>query len=86
MSIIVSTATPGGGALPEEAIESVAIEFSTAGASPDQLHQLFRSQEPPVIGRISNGKFLIDMKTILDHQIPTLSKVVRTVLDSLSER
>jgi L-seryl-tRNA(Ser) seleniumtransferase len=41
-------------------------------ASPHDVEKRLRNCPVPVIGRISRGNFLLDMRTILDADLPDL--------------
>ena len=62
--------TVGGGSLPGTSLPSrlVAIQYT----APDQLADLLRQEKMPVIGRIQDGRFLIDPRTILPEQVEML--------------
>lgn len=70
----------GGGSLPGVTVESVAIEVSKSGTSPDDLCYRLRMCEPPVITRISNDRVLIDLRTVLPEQDQTLAEKLIEVL------
>ena len=57
-------AEPGSGALPGETIPSVVISIGHKKLSPNRLDSLFRKSDPPVIGRINNDSFLLDLRCI----------------------
>jgi L-seryl-tRNA(Ser) seleniumtransferase len=63
-----STAQIGSGALPTEELPTVviAIEHKTLGAK--SVAQKFRAAQPPVIGRIKDDLFLLDLRTIFDPE------------------
>ena len=62
--------TVGGGSLPGTSLPSrlVAIQHEV----PDQLANQLRQEKTPVIGRIQDGRFLIDPRTILPEQVEML--------------
>ncbi|MEP0828656.1 MAG: L-seryl-tRNA(Sec) selenium transferase [bacterium] len=72
----------GGGSLPTVSLPSVALVFRS-GLSPQKLAQLFRTAEPPVIGRIADGNFLIDLKAIDDNDLKALTRIIKTILPQL---
>jgi L-seryl-tRNA(Ser) seleniumtransferase len=78
-SIEGSDAFAGGGSLPEERIASraVALEFRV-GAEAAAVR--LRSGDPPVIGRIKDGRLLLDMLTVSDREVPELAAALRRVL------
>jgi len=69
----------GGGALPEIPIKSVALSFNSK-LSPEKLAALFRGAHPPIIGRISDDRFMIDLKAIDENDIKVLTRIIKTFL------
>lgn len=66
----------GGGSLPGEELESVAISiFSSRIAAADMLERL-RSLTLPVIGRIEDNKLLLDMRTMTEEEIPLVAEII----------
>ena len=72
--------TPGGGSLPGKAIPSWGILLNLAGFSEDQLLSRLRQLNPAIIGRIQDGKALIDCRTILPHQIDSLQEGLKALI------
>lgn len=54
----------GGGSLPDVVIPSYGIAIQPRAISVEALEQRLRMLEVPVIGRIENGRFVLDMRTI----------------------
>ncbi len=73
--VIASLAYAGGGALPEQAIESRALALDPA-AGPDALASRLRRHRPAVVGRIADGKLLLDMLTVDDAEIDDLAAAI----------
>lgn len=69
----------GGGALPLLQIPSILIMIEAAGISSQKLEQHLRMQNVPVIGRINKGQFLLDLRTLLDDDVPFVIAALRTV-------
>jgi len=61
-----STAQIGSGALPTEELPSVAIRVEHSKLSANAVAQKFRAADPPIIGRIKDDRFLLDLRTIFD--------------------
>ncbi len=59
----VASAT-GGGTLPMARIPSVGLAVSLHDRSPDEFAARLRAQRPPVIGRIDEAAFIIDLRTV----------------------
>jgi L-seryl-tRNA(Ser) seleniumtransferase len=70
----------GGGSLPLERIETRALSVLPKSMTLNQLEEGLRMADTPVIGRIARDKFLIDVRTVFDHQLPVLAKMLRLAL------
>ncbi|MCL2760246.1 MAG: L-seryl-tRNA(Sec) selenium transferase [Desulfuromonadales bacterium] len=62
----------GGGAMPNAQIPTKLISVSINGKSAQEIEELLRKAETPVIGRISKGLFLLDVRTIRDEEFGLL--------------
>ena len=80
-SVIDSRSAIGGGSLPGETLESVALRIDCAalGASPDDVLAHLRSGENPIIGRIEEGQVLLDPRTVLPEEDEAVSHAVRSL-------
>lgn len=58
----------GGGSLPLERIKSASLLFKPINISTASLEKQLRLIETPIIGRIVNDYFLIDLRTVLDNE------------------
>ena len=70
----------GGGALPEAAIPSVGLVFSKE-YKVTGLIKYFRELDIPVIGRIENDRFILDLKAVDPSDLPMLTDAVREVIE-----
>ena len=61
-----STAQIGSGALPTEELPTVAISIEHPKLSANAVAKHFRAANPPIIGRIKDDRFLLDLRTIFD--------------------
>jgi L-seryl-tRNA(Ser) seleniumtransferase len=69
----------GGGALPLLDLEGPAVALH-AETDPIALMRALRNADPPVIGRIHDGRVLLDPRTMADDEIPAASEAVRHAL------
>ena len=74
-----SAAFAGGGSLPEERIASRALALQPRIGAEAAARRL-RSQRPAVIGRVSEGRLLLDMIAVADDELPDLAAALRAVL------
>jgi L-seryl-tRNA(Ser) seleniumtransferase len=82
VTIKKSQSTIGGGSLPGETLPTVVISVSSVesvDSSPDQQAKLFREQSPPIIGRIEDDKFVLDLRTVFPHQDETLISAIKNI-------
>ena len=73
LSRVVRTASKvGGGAMPDCTLPSWAVELEPASARLSEMERSFRMLALPIIGRIENDKYILDVRTIQDEEIPEL--------------
>ena len=70
----------GGGALPTAAPPSWAVGLSHPDEGPDQVEARLRGASPPVVARIEQDRLLLDVRTVPDEQLATLTAAVAGVL------
>ncbi len=75
-NLIECESTPGGGSMPGTSIPSWGILIKDSEEKEEQLLRELRGSQPPVIGRIIDGRVVIDCRTVLPHQIDSLKKVL----------
>jgi L-seryl-tRNA(Ser) seleniumtransferase len=75
----------GGGALPDREPESFGISITAPGRSADELDLAFRAGSPPIVGRIAEGRYLLDVRTLLSDDILIISAAARSVAAGMSE-
>ncbi|NBW64643.1 L-seryl-tRNA(Sec) selenium transferase, partial [bacterium] len=68
----------GGGAFPTARIPSIALALSAASAS--RVEARLREAPVPVVGRIANGRVLLDLRGILPDTEPLLLSAIASAL------
>ena len=66
VSLEDATSQIGSGALPTEEIPTRALAIVHAHRGADWIAARFRQADPPIIGRIKDDRFLLDMRTVFD--------------------
>jgi L-seryl-tRNA(Ser) seleniumtransferase len=66
LSLEDSTSQIGSGALPTEEIPTKVIAIHHNGIGAERIAQKFRSANPPILGRINEDRFLLDLRAIFD--------------------
>jgi L-seryl-tRNA(Ser) seleniumtransferase len=77
--IVKTSARVGGGALPLLELEGPAVEL-LAAAGPDQILASLRRGDPPVVGRIHDGRVLLDPRTLRNNELDVVAQAVRSAL------
>ena len=63
-----ATAEIGSGALPTTALPSKVIAIDHRALGADAIAARFRAARPAIVGRIHEGRFLLDLRGIFDAQ------------------
>lgn len=77
LELVETNSRVGGGAMPECNLPSWAVQLDPVNIKVSKLEKFFRQLEIPIIGRIENEKFLIDVRTIQDEEVLELSNLIR---------
>jgi L-seryl-tRNA(Ser) seleniumtransferase len=75
--VVKSTAKVGGGALPLLEIPGPAVALDARPAGADALAAALRAGDPPLIGRIQDGRLLLDPRTLTDEDADAAARVVQ---------
>jgi len=79
VSVEATKAYVGGGALPESNIPSVGIVFSKELKAVDLISK-FRNQTVPIIGRIDDDRFILDLKAVDAEDLPLIRQAITEIL------
>ncbi len=72
MELVKVSSRVGGGAMPEQKIESVAVSVVPRQVKVSRLERLLRHAPVPVVGRVEEDRLLLDMRTITDDELDHL--------------
>lgn len=79
LEITSGESTLGGGAGPTSNVPITLIAITHQEKSAQEIEQQLRASTPPIIGRISEGKVLLDLRTVFVDQLPALHQALKTV-------
>ena len=82
VATVDAAATVGGGSLPGETLPSVALAIDDA--NPDRLLQRLRTGSPIVVGRIEQGRVLLDLRTVAPPDDAALVGALRRCARSMT--
>ncbi|MBD3304763.1 L-seryl-tRNA(Sec) selenium transferase [candidate division KSB3 bacterium] len=72
----------GGGSLPIQQLPTFCLVFNAQTFSPNQLERKFRTGTPPIIGRIVEDRYLLDVRTLAEDDVPLLVNRAREIFDA----
>jgi L-seryl-tRNA(Ser) seleniumtransferase len=72
----------GGGSLPEQSLPTFVVAVTAKGASDEQLAERLRTGTPAVLGRVQDGRLLLDVRTVFaDQETELINSVKKCVGD-----
>ncbi|HEX6649451.1 MAG TPA: L-seryl-tRNA(Sec) selenium transferase [Pyrinomonadaceae bacterium] len=71
--------TIGGGAGPTSTLPTTLIAISHPEKSAQEIERQIRTSSPPIIARISEGKVLLDLRTVFEDELPALSEALHKI-------
>jgi L-seryl-tRNA(Ser) seleniumtransferase len=84
--VLPEAAYAGGGSLPEEAIPTWVVALKPKGIAAGKLAAAFRSAPVPVVGRIKQGVFYLDVRTLLPGDDRRIIEAVREIAERREEK
>ena len=79
IQLINLSSRAGGGSLPLLELPSKCVGVKIKGMSANAIERFMRKNMPPIIGRIEENVFIIDLRTINDDELPA----IKTAFDNL---
>ncbi|MBB5349388.1 L-seryl-tRNA(Sec) selenium transferase [Desulfoprunum benzoelyticum] len=76
LSLMSTVSRVGGGAMPEYNLPSWAVALQPQDMSLNAVETDFRQLPVPLIGRIENDKFIMDMRTIQENEIAMVADIL----------
>jgi L-seryl-tRNA(Ser) seleniumtransferase len=70
----------GGGSLPDQAMKSCVLEVEARGLSDADLAYRLRTGTPAVVGRLRDGRLVLDVRTVFPEQEAELVEAIHQVL------
>jgi L-seryl-tRNA(Ser) seleniumtransferase len=79
LSVRTGSSLMGGGSAPEHPLATTLIAIKSDNNSPTVLEARLRANDPPVIARIEQDELVIDMRSVLPHDEPALTRAVASL-------
>ena len=80
VSISNISSRAGGGALPLLDLPSKAVKISIAGISANAIEKSMCRNDPPIIGRIEDDRFLLDLRTIQNKELVLIASAIKQII------
>ena len=83
-SVCPGESVTGGGSLPDQTVPTWIVELDVTAAQ--AFEQRLRTGACPVVARMENGKIVLDMRTVEDHEIDALIAAVKAARQSVPQQ
>lgn len=80
---VESISKSGGGSLPLLDLPTTCIRVKVAQISANAIEKMMRRYDPPVIGRIEDDSFLLDIRTVQEDEISTIVTAFEKLLQEI---
>jgi L-seryl-tRNA(Ser) seleniumtransferase len=80
IEIVRLSSKAGGGSLPLLDLPSRCLRLRVDGLTANQLELKLRRSDPPIIGRIEDGAFLMDARTLQADEAPLIAAALKSIL------
>ena len=81
LELVPGESAIGGGAGPTSTLPTTLVALSHPNKSAQEIEHQLRTSSPPIIARISEGRVLLDVRTVSSEEIPALSEALNNVKD-----
>jgi L-seryl-tRNA(Ser) seleniumtransferase len=78
--VVSTTSYVGGGSLPNQGLQSVAIAVKTKKTSDEEFARRLRAATPPVVARLQGGRLMVDLRAVLPRQDESLVAALAAAL------
>jgi L-seryl-tRNA(Ser) seleniumtransferase len=76
LQVVREVSQAGGGALPAVEYLTAAVVLTYAGLKPEQIEERLRKGKTPILGRISQDRYLLDMRTVQEDELKEIAESV----------
>jgi L-seryl-tRNA(Ser) seleniumtransferase len=80
VEVLAAASRAGGGSLPLLNLPSFCVAVRIQGLSANGIERRLRSGSPPIIGRIENDRFLMDLRTLQEEELEIITAAMAGLL------
>ncbi len=73
----------GGGSLPGVEFPTAVAALTSTALSPEEIDERLRKAKIPILGRISQDRFLLDMRTVQEDELQEIASAVKQLAEEL---
>jgi L-seryl-tRNA(Ser) seleniumtransferase len=81
IEVIDGESVIGGGAAPSAVLPTRLVAVAAKSSSADDLLTMLRAGEPPVIARVSDGRVMLDLRTVFPEQDAAIVDAIRSIAE-----
>lgn len=81
IELVTLTSRAGGGSLPLLELPSLCLEIKMQDLSANAIERFLRHNSPPIIGRIYEDFFVMDLRTIQEDELPLIETAFKRLLE-----
>ncbi len=78
--VVAQSGPVGGGSVPTQLLPTLPWPFRRTSCPPIRREQALRCREKPIIGRITEGRLLLDVRTIFPEDMEYIADTAAEVL------
>ena len=78
--VVETESQVGGGSCPTQVLKSWAVAIDPGARTVEDLEQVLRRRPLPIIGRISHGQYLLDVRTLAEEDLASIGDAVEEAL------
>jgi L-seryl-tRNA(Ser) seleniumtransferase len=80
IEIAEGTSRAGGGSMPLADLPTSCVRVRVPSISVNRVEKLLRGGQPPIIGRIEEDRFIMDVRTIGEHEFDIIARAFESIL------
>jgi len=82
IEIVKGASRAGGGSMPLADLPTFCVRVKVNSISVNRVERLLRGGQPPIIGRIEEDRFIMDVRTIEEHEFDIIVQAFESILQN----
>ncbi len=85
VSVSEDVSQAGGGSLPSVEFPTMVVSLTSSRLSPQEIEERLHKRKIPILGRISQDRFMLDMRTVQEEELKEISSALKNLASQLSK-